>query len=139
MAIVAGKFKIEQEIGRGAYATVYSATLVQPYPPLDAGASVAIKSISTSRISSSTEKEKLENEISLMMSLDHPNIVKLYGVERLHSYYFLVMEFCNEGDLIHYIHNFGSSISEETVSDFAAQIGQGLKYLHKNQIIHSDL
>ena len=139
MAIVAGKFKIEQEIGRGAYATVYSATLVQPYPPLDAGASVAIKSISTSRISSSTEKEKLENEISLMMSLDHPNIVKLYGVERLHSYYFLVMEFCNEGDLIHYIHNFGSSISEETVSDFAAQIGQGLKYLHKNQIIHRDL
>ncbi|OHT17382.1 hypothetical protein TRFO_41037 [Tritrichomonas foetus] len=139
MATVAGKFKIDREIGRGSYATVYSATLIQPYPPLEVGSRVAIKSISTSRISSAQEKEKLENEISLMKSLNHPHIVKLYGVERLRSYYFLVMEYCNDGDLIHFLHSNGKGLDESVVIDFMAQIGSGLSYLHHHQIVHRDL
>lgn len=137
--MIAGKFKIEQEIGRGAYATVYSAKLIQPYPPLNVGDFVAIKSISTSRISSPQEKEKLENEISLMQNLDHKNIVKLYGVEKVRSYYFLVMEHCQGGDLIHYLHSYGSGLPELTIRDFISQIGSGLKYLHAHQIVHRDL
>lgn len=143
MAIVAGKFKIEKEIGRGAYATVYSATLLQPYPPLKVGDYVAIKSISTSRISSAKEKEKLENEINLMKTLNHRNIVRLYGVERLRSYYFLIMEYCNYGDLIHFLHSFsdgnGTGLPEDIIINFMYQIGSGLNYLHSHQIVHRDL
>lgn len=143
MAIVAGKFKIEKEIGRGAYATVYSAVLIQPYPPLKIGDYVAIKSISTSRISSAKEKEKLENEINLMKTLNHPNIVRLYGVERLRAYYFLIMEYCNYGDLIHFLHSFndgnGTGLPEDIIINFMYQIGSGLNYLHSHQIVHRDL
>lgn len=143
MAIVAGKFKIEKEIGRGSYATVYSAILIQPYPPLKIGDYVAIKSISTSRISSATEKEKLENEISLMKTLNHKNIVRLYGVERLRSYYFLIMEYCNDGDLIHFLHSYGdkkcTGLPEDLIINFIYQIGQGLQYLHSHHIVHRDL
>jgi hypothetical protein len=32
MAIIAGKFKVESEIGRGSYATVYSAKVVLDFP-----------------------------------------------------------------------------------------------------------
>ena len=126
MAIVAGKFKIEKEIGRGSYATVYSAILIQPYPPLKIGDYVAIKSISTSRISSAKEKEKLENEISLMKTLNHKNIVRLYGVERLRSYYFLIMEYCNDGDLIHFLHSYGdkkcTGLPEDLIINFIYQL-----------------
>ena len=143
MAIVAGKFKIEKEIGRGAYATVYSAVLLQPYPPLKIGDYVAIKSISTSRISTAKEKEKLENEINLMKTLNHQNIVRLYGVERLRAYYFLIMEYCNYGDLIHFLHSFsdgnGTGLPEDIIINFMYQIGSGLNYLHSHQIVHRDL
>ena len=83
MAVIANKFKIESEIGRGSYAVVFSAKTIQPYPPLVVGDFVAIKAISTSRLSSKQERTKLENEISLMKTLDHPNIMKLFGVEKI--------------------------------------------------------
>ena len=55
MAVIANKFKIESEIGRGSYAVVFSAKTIQPYPPLVVGDFVAIKAISTSRLSSKQE------------------------------------------------------------------------------------
>jgi serine/threonine protein kinase len=139
MAVIMGKFKIESEIGRGAYATVYSARAIQPYPPLNVGDFLALKSISTARISSQHEQEKLENEIALMKTLDHPNIVKLFGAERVRGYYFLVMEYCGGGDLIHHLRSLDGGLSEDTIRQFMGQVGEGLKYLHSHQIVHRDL
>lgn len=137
--MIVNKFRVTDEIGRGAFATVYSAIVHQPYPPLNVGDKIAIKSISTSRISSQQERDKLENEINLMKSLNHPNIVKLYGVERTRTYYFLIMEFCDSGDLIHYLHSRGTGLEEDTIRQFSSQIADGLCYLHNHQIVHRDL
>lgn len=156
-------FTFGKEIGRGAYGTVFIATIKKPYPPLQAGSLVAIKSISTSRITSQQEKEKLETEISLMSKLNHPNIVKLYGVEKTSSHYYLILEYCNGGDLYQFmktlkrspkekttsyisattnyeIINYSNYFStEESIRDFASQIASGLYYLHSHQIVHRDL
>jgi serine/threonine protein kinase len=139
MAIIAGKFKVEAEIGRGAYATVYSAKVVQEFPPLKIGNGVALKSISLSRLQSQKEHEKLENEVKLMTNLNHPNVVKLYGVERFRNYFILVMERCDGGDLIRYLHSHPEPLDEETIRFIARQIGEGLAFLHSNSIIHRDL
>ncbi|OHS99763.1 hypothetical protein TRFO_33724 [Tritrichomonas foetus] len=130
---------IRKEIGRGAYGTVYSAILLKPFPPLEKGAKVAIKSIPTSRITTPHEKEKLEMEINLMATLDHPNIVKLYGVEKTTSHYYLILECCDGGDLYNYIHMHEGGFPENIVRDFASQIASGLFYLHAHQIVHRDL
>ena len=139
MAVIANKFKIESEIGRGSYAVVFSAKTIQPYPPLVVGDFVAIKAISTSRLSSKQERTKLENEISLMKTLDHPNIVKLFGVEKSKPYYLLVMEYCEGGDLMRYLRSYGHGLPEITIREFVWQIGCGLRYLHAHEIVHRDL
>ena len=137
--IINGKIKIGEELGRGSFATVYKSTIVGNYPPLQIGDVVAVKSISTNKFSTPEEREKLENENNLMKKLSHTNIVKLYGVERTSSTYFLVMEYCETGDLHFFLKKFGLGISPEMLYNFIQQIGNGLQYLKSQEIIHRDL
>lgn len=137
--IINGTFRISEELGRGSFATVYKATIIAKYPPLNIGDVVAIKSISTNKFSTPQEREKLENEISLMRTMDHENIVKLYGVERTRSTYFLIMEYCETGDLHYYLKKFPNGLSEDVIYNFTSQITKGMKYLISKEIIHRDL
>ena len=137
--IINGKIKIGEELGRGSFATVYKATIVGDYPPLKIGDVVAVKSISTIKFSTKQEREKLENEITLMQTMQHENIVKLYGVERTKKTYFLIMEFCESGDLHNFLRKFPMGISEEMILNFSTQIGKGLEYLQSREIVHRDL
>ena len=137
--IINGKIKIGEELGRGSFATVFKATIVGDYPPLKTGDVVAVKSISTIKFSTKQEREKLENEITLMQKMQHENIVKLYGVERTKKTYFLIMEFCESGDLHQYIRKFKDGLSEDMIFNFSSQIGKGLEYLQSKEIVHRDL
>lgn len=137
--MLARRFKIVAEIGRGAYGTVYSAEVVSSYPGLAVGDTVAVKAISMARISSPEEREKLESEIAVMKSLHHNNIVKLYGVERTNSHYYLIMENCNGGDLMKFLNNCSTRLDETVIRNYIGQIASGLWYLHLHDIVHRDL
>ncbi|RIB14059.1 kinase-like domain-containing protein [Gigaspora rosea] len=87
--------------------------------------------------------EKIKNEIKIIMKLNHPNIIKLYGVSNLQDTNFLVLQFVNGGDLRKYLQ---SKLSEgifkikfSEIYKFARQISKGLQYLHEKGIIHRDL
>ena len=41
----------------------------------------------------------LQNEIKMMMLVDHPNIAKLYEVYDERNYIYMVLELCPNGDL----------------------------------------
>ncbi|KAH0791053.1 serine/threonine-protein kinase ATG1c-like isoform X2 [Histomonas meleagridis] len=128
-----------KEIGRGAFGTVYQGRMIEDFNSLKVDDFVAIKTISASRMVFQQEKEKLDQEISLMLQLNHPNIVKLYGVEHTSTETLLIMEYCNKGDLIHYLRNYKVGLPEKIVRNFGRQIAIGLDYLHTNQIVHRDL
>ena len=137
--MLARRFKIVEEIGRGAYGTVYSAEVVAAYPGLSVGDMVAVKAISMTRISMQEEREKLECEIAVMRSLHHKNIVKLYGVERTNSHYYLIMEHCSGGDLMKFLHGCTTRPDESLIRNYLGQIASGLYYLHLHDIVHRDL
>jgi calcium-dependent protein kinase len=59
----------------------------------------AIKTLEKSKIESAGELEQLKREIEIMLTLDHPNIVKLYEVYEDAKYLHLVMEKCDGGEL----------------------------------------
>lgn len=137
--IIGGKIKIVDEIGRGSFAIVYKGSVVGEYPMLKSGDSVAVKSIQTSKFSTLQEKQKLENEINLMKTMSHENIVKLYAVERTSKFYYLVMEYCETGDLHQFLELHREGVDVNIIRDFAFQIGKGLQYLNSKEIIHRDL
>lgn len=51
---------------------------------------------------------------------------------------YLVMEYCNGGDLADYLHIKGT-LSEDTISSFLQQIAGAIKVIHSNNIVHRDL
>jgi serine/threonine-protein kinase ULK2 len=68
-----GDWEVRQEIGRGAYATVYRGYNVKT------GQEVAVKEINTSNLSTKL-KQSLQSEITVLRRVKHENIVQLYDV-----------------------------------------------------------
>ncbi len=80
----------------------------------------------------------LGKEIKILKELQHENIVALYDVQEMPSSVFLVMEYCNGGDLADYLQAKGT-LSEDTIRVFLQQIAAAMRILHSKGIIHRDL
>ena len=93
----------------------------------------------------------IQGEISIMKSLQHPNILRLYDViddPKVNKVY-LVTEFCQQGDLGNVTKasdrkELQSIIKIDTSSDnvlrrISFEIMNGLLFLHQNNIVHNDL
>lgn len=118
-------------IGRGAYAQCFLAVVgEEPF---------ALKIIKYSEIKSEKVKQKLEKEISIHSSLDHPNVVKMYTHFYNTEYIFMVLELCEIGALDDLIRRNGK-LKERYVAKFMLQLVKGLIYLHDERfVIHRDL
>ncbi|VDL99987.1 unnamed protein product, partial [Schistocephalus solidus] len=79
-------------------------------------------------------------EITLLLSMKHPNIVQLKEVVvgRSLDSIFLSMEYC-EQDLASLLDNMPSAFTEAQVKGIMLQVFKGLRYLHENYILHRDL
>ena len=99
---------------------------------------VAIKILKKKKMQKSKDKSRLEREISILKRLNHINVIKIYKItEELENYY-IVMEYCENGELFNYIvaHQ---RLSEEETSYFFYQLINGLDYIHHKNIVHRDL
>lgn len=134
-------FEIEENVGNGSYSNVFKANTLRDIPSMGLQVSqvVAIKKLLLEKFSYKSDFKTFENEISLMQKLSHPNIIKLYGVIKGESYCYLIIEYCNGGDLNHYITNNKKPFSEKEIQNFIIQIGSALQYLSENSIAHRDL
>jgi len=77
-------------------------------------------------------------EVTILRSLDHPNIVKLYEViedsENLH----LVLEYCSGGELGEYILSKGR-VSEEEARQLIKEVLLAVNHIHNCGVIHRDI
>ena len=94
------------------------------------------------------EKDKdlynyLNNEINILQSLKHPNIVKLVDIKKTKTHFYLTMEYCNGADLPKalekYKEKYGKPFSEEIVQHLMTQLISAIKYIHEKGIIHKNI
>ena len=85
----------------------------------------------------------LANEITLLKKINHPNIVRLIELKKTKSHCYIVMEYCNGGDLSGCLKKYKAAykrpFSEEIVQYIMRQVVNGINFLHSNKIIHRDL
>lgn len=99
----------------------------------------AIKTIPKSLISEDMRKKsEFFNEIDILRTTDHPNIVKLYEFYEDEENYHLVLEYITGGELFDYIVR-SKHLSEAIAASFMKQIFSAVAYCHKNNIVHRDL
>ena len=87
-------YDFDKELGSGAYGTVYLAH------HKSSGSKRAIKVIRKNNVE---DADAFQHEIKILMSMDHPNIIKLYDVYETDDFVYLITELCEGGELFFYI------------------------------------
>lgn len=73
-----------------------------------------------------------------MRTIDNQNVIKLLGVKKSTKNFYLIMEYCNRGDLSKFLKKH-KRFEENIVQSLIFQISNGLRALYKNHILHRDL
>lgn len=84
------------------------------------------------------EMDMLKNEISILKSMDHPNIVKMYEFLEDEKRIYIVTEICKGGELFDEILN-KSKFGEQEAAVVMTQLLSAINYCHKQNIVHRDL
>ncbi|MFH1150924.1 MAG: protein kinase [Actinomycetota bacterium] len=128
------RYKIEKELGRGAFGVVYLAR------DRVLGRPVALKVLSVPEGISEAEREHLLNrfarEARAAAGLTHPNIVIIHDVSRSRDRHFITMEYLDGQPLSAAIEE-GTSVPRAFA--IADQILAGLEYAHSRDVIHRDI
>ena len=77
-----------------------------------------------------------------MSRCDHFNIIQYFESFNEDNTLFIVMDYAARGDLSQLMRRHRSEnkeIEEDLIWNFLIQIAQGIRYLHKNSILHRDL
>mmetsp|Transcript_6493 Transcript_6493/g.4881 ORF Transcript_6493/g.4881 Transcript_6493/m.4881 type:complete len:106 (+) Transcript_6493:140-457(+) len=93
---------------------------------------VAVKAIDKKQVQ---DYLSFKNEIELLKTMDHPNIIKLYELWENNFGCFIVEEYCEGGALFHYLYR-KQELSELKASQIMKQCLLALNYLHQNKISH---
>ena len=117
----------DKVLGKGAYGVVHPATDSK-------GNQVAAKCIDGK---DKHKIQKITKDLDKLMTLGHPNIVKVYDIHQVDSTIWMFMEFCEFGDLNSF--SYKQKLSQGQKLKLMQQIAQGVKYLHTNNIIHRDI
>lgn len=88
---------------------------------------MAIKAISRKSLKGKFY-ELLENEIKVLRACNNVNIIKLFDIKKTTNNIYLVLEYCNEGDLQQYLKQ-KKRLTEEEAVEFLLQIFNAFKTL----------
>ena len=99
---------------------------------------VAIKILQKNKILNKQDLIRIEREIEILKRLKHPNVIKIHRIEEDEKRFFIIMEYCENGELFNRIVE-KRCLTEDEASCFYYQLINGLEYIHKNNIVHRDL
>ncbi|XP_025873324.1 serine/threonine-protein kinase Nek1 isoform X10 [Vulpes vulpes] len=98
-----------------------------------------IKEINISRMSNK-EREESRREVAVLANMKHPNIVQYRESFEENGSLYIVMDYCEGGDLFKRINaQKGILFQEDQILDWFVQICLALKHVHDRKILHRDI
>lgn len=130
MPKIVDNYVLERKIGSGQFGEVFKG-----YNKIT-NVDIAIKSVKRELLKGKFH-ELLENEIKVLRSCNNDNIIKLYDLKKTQNNIYLILEYCNEGDLNNYLKT-RKYITEDEAVEYLLQIINAFKTLVKSKIMHRD-
>lgn len=109
---------MDKQLGKGAFAQVYIATLENPSTKELRQKEFAIKVVNKDNLTKKCGQKghrNLQSEVNILSIIKHRNIVRLEDFTQTAKNYYIIFEYCDGGDLQRYLKTHGS------LSEFAAQ------------------
>ncbi|XP_040986746.1 serine/threonine-protein kinase BLUS1-like isoform X3 [Juglans microcarpa x Juglans regia] len=127
-----GDYKLLEEVGYGATATVYRAI----YLPLNEV--VAVKCLDLDRCNSNLDD--IRREAQTMSLIDHQNVVRAYCSFVVEQNLWVVMPFMAEGSCLHLMKiAYPDGFEEAAIGSILKETLKALEYLHRQGHIHRDV
>ena len=126
--LLAGKFRIQQRIGRGGMGIVYSGV------DTELQRRVAVKTLPYVSVAAEL---RLRREARFMARAVHPNLAGIFGLETWQDRPVLVVEYLSQGTLAERLHKDVVHVSEAT--SWILDLCSGLVCLHRNGLVHGDI
>lgn len=134
------RYIFEKTLGAGAYGVVFKSR------DKTTEANVAIKCICRKSVNYGdlVRHRKygfIPREAFILSGLNHPNIIKFVDVRHDESFFYIVTEFPEKGnvrDLFDFIEE-NESIDESRLRKVFIQVVQAIEYMHKNNYVHRDI
>jgi formylglycine-generating enzyme required for sulfatase activity len=131
---VVGGCRIGQRLGQGGMGRVYRAR------HLGFDRDVAIKVLDHRLVSRPGFIDQFMTEARILFELDHPNIVRVFNVDKEPSgIHFLVMELLDGGSVHALWETRGRRLSVEEAVHIACEAAQGLAHAHAKHLLHRDV
>jgi len=131
-----GRFRILDELGRGATGVVYRAQ----DPAINRV--IAIKTIRLTDITDERERERMRErlvrEAQSAGILSHPNIVTIYDIAEENGLAYIFME-CVDGPSLDKVMNTPQALDRDAMLSLLRQTATALDYAHKKGIVHRDI
>lgn len=120
-------YQVGEEIGRGATSIVYKCK------QKGTGKPYAVKTIAKS-----VEKKIVGAEVGILLTLSHPNVIKLKDIFETPEHIHLILELVTGGELFDRIVERGY-YSELDAAQVVKQALEAVAYIHDNNVVHRDL
>ena len=130
--MLAGRYEILEEIGKGGMAYVYKARCHF------LNRLVAIKVLKEELRDDKEFVHRFNTEAQAAARISNPHVVSIYDVGYENGLYYIVMEYVDGITLKEYIAEKGV-LPWRQAAEFAAQICEGLSAAHKKSVIHRDI
>ena len=126
-------YKYLKTLGSGTYGTVKKVCLIKNPSTIR-----AMKIIPKENIIEGVDNTKLIDEITILKKLDHPNIMKIYECYVDKDNFYILSDFCDQGDLLGKLEKLGK-MNEIVVKFLMDQILNAVSYLHSKNVLHGDI
>ena len=130
-AAIAGRYRIERELGAGGMAIVYLAHDTKH------DRKVALK-VLRPELAAVIGAERFLNEIKVTANLQHPNILPLYDSGEADTFLFYVMPYM-EGDTLRDRLEREKQLGIDEAVEITRSVAAALDYAHRQEVIHRDI
>jgi serine/threonine protein kinase len=127
------KYRIDEYIGKGSMASVYKVWDLEKSVP------IAMKVLNPDLAEDKVFLRRFTREAQTLASLQHPNIIRFYGIEQDGEDVFITMDYIDGITLRKHIFHRGKPFSTGEVLNIMKPVCAALSYAHKKKLIHCDV